>query len=156
MEFWLRIGAAYLVAKADSIIDFAQAVFGFVNAPLLGTFLLGMFWKKTTPWGAFLGLLIGTAAAAVHFVLSGDGVLHYGTPQEGNFTRAIVAFFVGAAATLLISLFTTPRPVAELKGYVYSETPRPEPDAHRPWYERPAVLAGVIIVFVVILNILVW
>lgn len=137
-------------------MDFAQAVFGFVNAPLLGTFLLGMFWKKTTPWGAFFGLLLGTAAAAVHYVLSDHGILQYATPQAGNFARAIVAFTVGAAATLLISLFTTPRPAAELVGYVYSETPRPDADAHRPWYERPIVLAAVAVVFVVVLNILVW
>ena len=150
------IGAAYLVSKAPSIMDFAQAVFGFVNAPLLGTFLLGMFWKKTTPWGAFFGLLLGTGAAAVHYVLSDHGVLSYATPQEGNFTRAIVAFAVGAAATLLISLFTAPRPVAELVGYVYSETPRPAPDAHLPWYERPVVLAAVVIVFVIVLNVLTW
>ena len=109
------VGAVYLVAKAPSIMDFAQAVFRFVNAPLLGTLLLGMFWKRTTPWSAFFGLLLGT--------------------------RTIVAFTVGAAATLLVSLFTTPRPAS---------------DAHLPWFERPVILAAVVIVCVIVLNVLIW
>ena len=47
----ISVGTAYLAASAPSIMDFTQTVFGFVNAPLLGTFLFGMFWKRTTPWG---------------------------------------------------------------------------------------------------------
>ncbi len=48
-------------------MDFTQTVFGFVNAPLLATFLLGMFWRRTSAWGGFYGLLAGILAAAVHY-----------------------------------------------------------------------------------------
>src|SRR6202008_4121148 len=60
----LSVGTAYLATHFNNIMDFLQLVFGFVNAPLFATFLLGMFWKRTTGHGAFTGLLSGTAAAA--------------------------------------------------------------------------------------------
>ena len=60
----ISIGAAYLAAGFNNIMDFLQLVFAFVNAPLFATFLLGMFWKRTTGHGAFTGLLLGTGAAA--------------------------------------------------------------------------------------------
>ncbi len=60
----LSVATAYLATHFNNIMDFLQLVFGFVNAPLFATFLLGMFWKRATGDGAFAGLLMGTAAAA--------------------------------------------------------------------------------------------
>ena len=65
MGIVLSIATAYLAAQFNDIMDFLQLVFGFVNAPLFATFLLGMFWKRATGHGAFVGLLSGTAAAAL-------------------------------------------------------------------------------------------
>ena len=42
----LSIGTAYLAQHYNNIMDLLQLVFGFVNAPLFATFLLGMFWKR--------------------------------------------------------------------------------------------------------------
>src|SRR6266478_5210848 len=64
------IGTAYLARRYNNIMDLLQLVFGFVNAPLFATFLLGMFWKRATGHGAFLGLLAGTGAAAIHHGLT--------------------------------------------------------------------------------------
>ena len=153
----IAIGTAFIAELAPSIMDFTQTVFGFVNAPLLGTFLFGMFWKRTTPWGGFWGLIIGTIAAIVHYVMTNHGlVFHYTTPQAGNFWRAFIAFSVGALATYLISLVTRPKPLEELKGLVYSETPRPDSDAHLPWFQRPVVFGAIVILVMVIMNLLVW
>ncbi len=158
----ISIATAYLAAGAPSIMDFTQTVFGFVNAPLLATFLLGMFWKRTTAWGGFFGLLAGIAAATTHWLLTYDpahhmlGPLHYGTAQAANFWRAGVAFGVGVLVTWLVSLVTKPKPVEELVNLVYSETPRPPTDAHLPWYERPVVLGIVVMIVVVIVNALIW
>ena len=44
----LSIAAAYVATRYNNIMDLLQLVFGFVNAPLFATFLLGMFWKRTT------------------------------------------------------------------------------------------------------------
>jgi SSS family solute:Na+ symporter len=152
----LSVATAYVAASAPSIMDFTQTVFGFVNAPLLGTFLFGMFWKRTTPWGGFWGLIVGTGAAVVHYVLTARGVLHYSTAQAGNFWRAFLAFCVGALATYLISLATRPRPAADLRGLVYSETPRPAPDPGLPWYERPATFGLIVLALAALLNVLFW
>jgi len=66
----LSMGAAYFAALSNNIMDVLQLVFAFVNAPLFATFLLGMFWKRTTGHGAFWGLLMGTVAAGVHHGLT--------------------------------------------------------------------------------------
>ena len=154
----ISVGTAYLAASAPSIMDYTQTVFGFVNAPLLGTFLFGMFWKRTTPWGGFWGLIVGTLAAVVHWVLTTHGPYQhlYSTAQAGNFWRAFIAFSVGALATYLISLITPPKPVEELRGLVYSETPRPASDRNLPWYERPVVFGAVVLIMAAILNLLLW
>src|SRR2546426_3304657 len=66
----ISVAAAYVAASFNNIMDMLQLVFAFVNAPLFATFLLGMFWKRTTGHGAFTGLLGGTVAAAVHHGLT--------------------------------------------------------------------------------------
>ncbi len=158
----ISIATAFLAANQKSIMDFTQLIFGFVNAPLLGTFLFGMFWKRTTPWGGFWGLIVGIAAAAVHWWLTNDpahnhyGPLHYHTDQAGNFWRAFIAFAIGALATYLVSLVTKPKPASELVGLVYSETPRPLPDPSLRWYERPLTFGLIVLALAVILNLLFW
>lgn len=147
----VSIGTAYAAAEAKSIMDYMQTVFGFVNAPLLGILLLGMFWKRSTPWGGFWGLIAGIAAAVIHFILS-----HESTLQNANFWRALIAFGVGAAVTLLVSAFTRPKPEKELVGLVYSETPKPAPDPTLPWYERPVVLGIIVLILAIIVNLFFW
>src|SRR5438034_8094530 len=66
----LSVAAAYATTRFNNIMDMLQLVFAFVNAPLFATFLLGMFWKRTTGHGAFVGLLSGTTAAALHHGLT--------------------------------------------------------------------------------------
>jgi SSS family solute:Na+ symporter len=160
----ISIATAYMAMQSKSIMDFVQTVFGFVNAPLLGTFLFGMFWKRTSPWGGFWGLLAGIGAAVVHFMLTADPsphfhmpfYIHYFTAQAGNFWRAFVSFVASAIVTPLVSLVTKPKPAAELRGLVYSETPKPESDAHLPWYQRPLVLGLIVLGFAVIINLIFW
>ena len=160
------VGTAYVAAQFNNIMDILQLVFAFVNAPLLGTFLLGMFWKRTTGHGAFFGLLTGTGAAAVHHGLTlplgatagvkgGWLALVHTYPSEmaQNFYTAIWAFVTCFVVTIAVSLATRPRPDAELVGLVYSVTEKPVEDP-LPWFERPATLAGVIVVLLVMLNVI--
>jgi solute:Na+ symporter, SSS family len=166
----LSIGAAYVARSFNNIMDVLQLVFAFVNAPLFATFALGMFWRRTTGHGAFLGLVAGTAAAALHHGLTLPagavpgvkggyfGLLHtYPSELAQTFYTAITAFVTCAAVTILVSLVTRPRPEAELRGLVYSLTPKAGGDDKLlPWYARPAVLAAFVLTTTVILNVVFW
>ncbi len=161
----LSIGAAYLVTNFNNIMDALQLVFSIVNAPLFATFLLGMFWKRTTGHAAFTGLLSGTAAALLHHGLTipadatpgiHGGWIHvihtYPSDMAQNFWTAIFAFSVNLVVTIAISLVTTPRPEPELVGLVYSLTPKPV-ETHLSWYQKPATLAVAVLAILIILNL---
>jgi SSS family solute:Na+ symporter len=161
----LSIGAAYLVTNFNNIMDALQLVFSIVNAPLFATFLLGMFWKKTTGHAAFTGLLSGTAAALIHhgLTLPADAVsgIHggwitvvhrYPSDMAQNFWTAIFAFSVNLLVTIAVSLITKPRPEPELVGLVYSLTPKPV-ETHLSWYQKPATLAIAVLAILIVLNL---
>jgi SSS family solute:Na+ symporter len=161
----LSIGAAYLVTNFNNIMDALQLVFSIVNAPLFATFLLGMFWKRTTGHAAFTGLLSGTAAALLHhgLTLPTDAVPgihggwitvvhHYPSDMAQNFWTAIFAFSVNLLVTIAISLITKPRPEPELVGLVYSLTPKPV-EGHLSWYQKPATLAVAVLAILIVLNL---
>jgi solute:Na+ symporter, SSS family len=164
----ISVAAAYAATRFNNIMDFLQLVFAFVNAPLFATFLLGMFWKRTTGHAAFSGLLSGTAAAAVHhgLTLPAGGVIGikggwlgsihtYPSEMAQNFWTAIWAWIICFLVTVLVSLATRPRDENELRGLVYSLTERPS-DGHLAWYKRPLTLGAVVIGLAVVLNIIFW
>jgi len=164
----ISVAAAYVATRFNNIMDMLQLVFAFVNAPLFATFLLGMFWKRTTGHGAFTGLVSGTAAAAIHHGLTLPaaavvgvkggwfGVHHiYPSEMAQNFWTAIFAWTSCFVMTLLVSLLTRPRAEKELVGLVYSLTERPRED-QLPWYQRPAVLAVLVLLIALVLNIIFW
>jgi SSS family solute:Na+ symporter len=164
----LSVAAAYAATRFNNIMDFLQLVFAFVNAPLFATFLLGMFWKKTTSDAAFWGLLSGTSAAALHHGLTlplGSAVgikggwltgAHiYPSEMAQNFWTAIWAWSVCFAVTILVSLFTRGRDEKDLVGLVYSLTQRPD-QKHLAWYMRPAILGLIVMGLVLVLNVIFW
>jgi solute:Na+ symporter, SSS family len=161
----LSIAAAYLVTNFNNIMDALQLVFSIVNAPLFATFLLGMFWKKTTGHAAFTGLISGTLAALIHhgLTLPADAVPgihggwiavihHYPSDMAQNFWTAIFAFSVNLVVTIAVSLITKPRPEPELVGLVYSLTPKPV-ETHLSWYQKPATLAVAVLAILIVLNL---
>ena len=162
----LSILAAYVASSFNNIMEFLQLVFAFVNAPLFATFALGMFWKRSTGHGAFLGLLSGTTAAAVHHGLSlaagsSPGVkggyfapmLSYPSEMAQTFWTAIAAFTTCLVVTTAVSLVTRARPEEELKGLVYSMTPRTTDDV-KSWWQKPAVAAVGVLTLTFVLNII--
>ncbi|HSB74755.1 MAG TPA: sodium:solute symporter family protein [Terriglobales bacterium] len=162
----LSVLAAYATTRFNNIMDMLQLVFAFVNAPLFATFLLGMFWKRATGHGAFFGLLTGTVAAAIHHGLTlplgepvgikggwlGPILHYYPSDMAQNFWTAIWAWTTCFVVTIVISLLTQPREDSQLVGLVYSLTEKPS-EKHLPWYQRPAALAVLIVVVVVLLNV---
>jgi SSS family solute:Na+ symporter len=162
----MSVAGAYLATRFNNIMDMLQLVFAFVNAPLFATFLLGMFWKRTTGHGAFIGLLSGTCAAAVHHALTIPAnaipgvkggwlsVLHtYPSEMAQNFWTAIFAWSTCFIVTILVSLVTTAPEESRLVGLVYSLTERPQ-EGHLPWYKRPLYLGAAILTVTVVLNLI--
>ncbi len=161
----LSICTAYAAISFNNIMDTLQLVFSFVNAPLFATFLLGMFWKRATGHGAFIGLITGTAAAMLHHGLTlpieaNPGihggwitvVHHYPSDMAQNFWGAIFAFSANFIVTVIVSLMTKPKPESELVGLVHSLTPKP-PSENLAWWRRPEALAVGVLLGAVALNI---
>jgi SSS family solute:Na+ symporter len=156
---------AYVAAQFNNIMDVLQLVFAFVNAPLLATFLLGMFWKRATGHGAFTGLVAGTTAAALHHGLTlpvgavagvKGGWLAvmstYPSEMAQNFWTAIDAFVVCLFVTTAVSLVTRPRPDSELVGLVHSLTEKPS-DEGLAWHQRPVILGAIVLAATGLLNL---
>jgi SSS family solute:Na+ symporter len=165
----LSIACAYFARQYNNAMDIIQLVFGFVNAPLFATFLLGMFWAGATGTGAFLGLFGGIASSAVFHSLTiaaGNApgvkggylsvVKTFPSEMAQNFWLASFAFITCFALTLVISLATRrAKTDEELKGLVYSLTPRLK-DEETAWYLRPATLGIILLAACVVLNIIFW
>ncbi|WP_029432866.1 sodium:solute symporter family protein [Blastococcus sp. URHD0036] len=160
----VAIGTAIIASGYQNLMDYLQTLFGFFNAPLFATFILGMFWKRMTATAGWVGLVSGTLAAVAVAFLSEDafgtaslGVISVGG-QGASFLAASAAFVVDIVVSVAVTMVTQPKPAHELAGLVYSETPkeqRTDPDAHElPWYQSPVPLATISLVMVVALNVI--
>ena len=164
----ISIGTAYLVMNAASIMDYVQALFSFFIAPLFGTVILGMLWKRATNWGGFLGLLAGTASsigmwiytnfgtaahkadALAHIALSRDA-----QPMANDMFRALWSWIICVVVTIAVSYMTTPRPESELNGLVYGATVIPHDGSTTIW-QKPIFWACAVAAVFVVLNIIFW
>jgi SSS family solute:Na+ symporter len=159
----ISVGTAYLVMDFKSIMDYVQALFSFFIAPLFGTVILGMLWKRATPAGGFWGLLAGTLSSIGMWawVKIDPSALRYialspnARDMAENMYRALWSWIVCVLVTIVISLLTKPRSDAELNGLVYGITEIPTESYvtvfHRPWFW--AALVGVLFVVV---NVVFW
>jgi SSS family solute:Na+ symporter len=155
----ISIATAYIAKSFNNINDFLQLVFSFVNGPLFATFLLGMFWKRTTGHGAFAGLLCGTFAAAMtHGLTIAEGkggwiapVFEIGSGMGQAFIVASVSWTANFFTTIIVSLFTRPKPDEELKGLVYSLTEKTQTH-NLPWYQRVVPMGLLLIILTLLLN----
>jgi solute:Na+ symporter, SSS family len=159
----VSIGTAYLVKQFLSIMDYVQALFSFFIAPLFGTVLLGMLWRRATPAGGFWGLLAGTVSSIGMWlwVKMDHGALAYialspdARDMAENMYRGLWSWLVCVIVTVVVSLMTQPKPDSELEGLVYGLTTLPNQSA-LPVYKRPLFWATVVAVVFVALNIIFW
>jgi solute:Na+ symporter, SSS family len=163
----IGIGTAFIAAGYSNIMDYIQLLFSFFNAPLFATFIIAMFWKRTSPWAGFWGLVAGTAGAAIFHYLIGPNVSYFRAGQAANgelnaqmvnFYGAIMAFVCDAVVTVIVTLVTRPKPVAQLAGLVWGV---PDPNAGDPhegyvrrWWESPKLLGFTALGLVLILSII--
>ena len=159
----VSIGTAYLVMSFASIMDYVQALFSFFIAPLFGTVLLGMLWKRATPAGGFWGLLTGTVASigmwawvkidptALRYIALSDKA----KDMAENMYRALWSWLACVIVTVIVSYMTKPKPAAELNGLVYGCTELPS-EADVPLYKRPVFWAAISATVFLALQIIFW
>jgi SSS family solute:Na+ symporter len=159
----ISIGTAYLVMQFQSIMDYVQALFSFFIAPLFGTVLLGMLWKRATPAGGFWGLLTGTASSIAMWawVKVDPGALAYialsthAKDMAENMYRGLWSWIVCVVVTVAVSLVTTPLPESKLDGLVYGCTKIPS-EENVPLYKRPIFWAIAVALVFFVLNLIFW
>jgi SSS family solute:Na+ symporter len=163
----IGIGTAFIASQFSNIMNYIQTLFSFFNAPLFIVFIIGLFWKRTSPWGGFWGQLSGIIAAVIFQYVLGKRIAYFhagqtltGTlnAQMVNFYGAISAVVVGAVVTVAVSLVTKTKPREELVGLVYGI---PDPDAGDPheghvrrWWESPKLLGFTALGIVLVLSLI--
>jgi SSS family solute:Na+ symporter len=157
------IGTAYMVMSFASIMDYVQALFSFFIAPLFGTVLLGMLWKRASPAGGFWGLATGTAASigmwawvkldptALRYVAMSPNA----KDMAENMFRALWSWLICLAVTVVVSLLTTPKPESELTNLVYGCTVIPS-EGDLPVWQRPIFWACIVGAAFIAVNIIFW
>ena len=160
----VSIATAYLVANAASIMDYVQALFSFFIAPLFGTVILGMLWKRATKAGWLLGPAVLARVASISmwiWVQRDAGALRYialspdARPMAENLYRALWSWCVCVIITVAVSLMTKPKTDAELNGLVYGATVIPHDGAVTIW-QKPIFWAIIVATIFFILNLLFW
>ena len=173
-EYYLKVGrvatvgatviavfTALLASNFGNVMDYLQTLFGFFNAPLFATFILGMFWKRMTPTAGWVGLVSGTGVAIAYWVVATFGSTDAGffnLPGQGTaFVAASLAFVTDIVVSVLVSLVTKPKPDEELVGFVKSVTPKENltdaAEATLPWYRRTVPLGILCLAMALVLNI---
>jgi SSS family solute:Na+ symporter len=159
----LSIATAYFVTQFKSIMDYMQALVSFFIAPLFGTVILGMIWKRATPKAGFWGLLAGTVSSIAMYALVKANPAYLAIialspnakDMAENLYRALWSWIICVLVTVIVSLFTTPKPVEELTGLVYGYTKFPD-DGRLPLYQRPVFWGAGVAIFFVILQWAFW
>lgn len=159
----LSILTAYAAMRFNTIMDYIQAIFSWVNAPLFATMLLGMFWSRCTSAGAFWGLILGMVSSFTMFIginfkwINSSFLTFSENPTDmcNNLWRAWWAWLICLATTIAISMFTKPKPREELVGLVKGLT---ADDLHieQPWFKKPGFIAVIALAVAVALNVYFW
>ncbi|MEA2251348.1 MAG: solute:Na+ symporter, family [Solirubrobacteraceae bacterium] len=154
----VSVATAFIAKGYSNIMNYVQLLFSYFNAPLFATFIIAMFWRRSTPWAGFFGLIAGFLGAFLTHLLYSKGVIDLGSQLAASFWGAMIAFAADAVVTVAVSLVTRPKPEEELRGLVWGLTRKEEdPVEHDPgddvWYRSPWLLGAGAIVLVVILNI---
>ena len=159
----VSIGTAYLAMQFRSIMDYVQALFSIFIAPLFGTVLLGMLWKRVTPAAGFWGLLAGSASSITMFLMVkfNHSMLAYialssqAKDMAENMYRALWSWLICVIVTVAVTAFTEPKPVEQLTGLVYGCTELPS-EGHLPLWKRPIFWAGVSLILFLVLQWIFW
>jgi SSS family solute:Na+ symporter len=157
----LAVFTALIAAGYSNLMDYLQTLFGFFNAPLFATFIVGMFWKRMSSWAGFYSLVLGFVASLVLYVGYLADVFKFGSDLEESFWGAGLAFVVAVVVALIVTTFTKPKEDDELRGLVYglgSTTPSGEVilAGSTAWWRNPVVLGLIAVILALVLYIPIW
>jgi solute:Na+ symporter, SSS family len=154
----ISVATAFIAKGYSNIMNYVQLLFSYFNAPLFATFIIAMFWRRTTPWAGFWGLIAGFLGAFVTHEIYSFGWIDLGSELAASFWGAVIAFIADAVVTVAVSLVTQPKPEDELRGLVWG-LPRKDAEPERmeegddAWYRSPWLLGMGALALVAILNI---
>jgi solute:Na+ symporter, SSS family len=136
-------------------MNYVQALFSIFNSPLFGVFIIGMFWKRMTPWAGFWGLVSGTVVAAGIWLGYKASIISFGSDLDESMWGAGLAFVAVAITAVVVTMVTTPKPVPELQGLVYGMANVDEFEARRvhKWWESPKLLGFTVLALATVLTI---
>jgi solute:Na+ symporter, SSS family len=154
----ISVATAFIAQGYSNIMNYVQLLFSYFNAPLFATFIIAMFWRRSTPLAGFLGMVAGFLGAFVTHLLYSKGSIDLGSELAASFWGAIIAFAADAVVTVVVSLLTKPKSEEELRGLVWGlkreeEDPVDEDPQDKLWWRSPGLLGGGALALVVILNI---
>jgi len=150
----IAVFTAILASHFNNIMNYLQSLFSIFNAPIFATFLLGMFWKRTSAWAGFGGLLAGVLGGALCFLLFQTSVFTVATPIYATFIQAGVAFGLDIVVSLLITAVTRGPDPARLRGVVWEGRAARGGGPSDAWWRRPVLLGGGAIAIGVVLNVI--
>jgi SSS family solute:Na+ symporter len=150
----VAMGTALIASTYSNLMNYVQALFSIFNAPLFATFIIGMFWRRMTPWAGFWGLVAGTIGAAATWIGYKAGWLHFGSDLSESMWGAGIAFVADALVTVAVTMVTRPKPVHELQGLVYGMANVEErARVVHPWWESPKLLGFTVLALAAVLTI---
>jgi solute:Na+ symporter, SSS family len=157
----ISIGTAFIASGYDNIMNYIQALFSLINAPLFATFIVGMFWKRMSAPAGFWSLLLGTLSSLTLYLLYLGDVVKFNSDLEESFWGAGLAFVTAVVVAVLVTLVTKPKPENDLRGLVYglagsSTSGDAILAADKVWWRNPALLGGIAVVLAFVLYIPVW
>jgi SSS family solute:Na+ symporter len=139
----VAMGTALIASTYDNLMNYVQALFSIFNAPLFGAFIIGMFWKRMTPWAGFWGLVAGTLVAGGTWIGYKAGWLSFGSDLDESMWGAGLAFVAVSVVAVAVTFMTTSKPREELQGLVYGMANVEEhvSKEDQAWYRQPWLLA---------------
>ncbi|MEV4691311.1 sodium:solute symporter family protein [Micromonospora echinospora] len=153
----IGIGTAFIAAGFSNIMNYIQALFSVFNAPLFGTFIIGMFWRRMTPLAGFWSLLSGTVVATATYLLYKVGVISFNSDLEESFWGAGLAFATVAVVAAIVTPLTRPKTDDQLTGLVYglSDTTLADDSVagDAAWYRSPVLLGVVAVILAALFYI---
>jgi SSS family solute:Na+ symporter len=155
------IGTAFIAAGFNNIMNYIQALFSLFNAPLFATFIVGMFWKRMTPWAGFYSLVLGFLASLTLYLGYLGDVFAFNSDLEESFWGAGAAFVTAVVVAVVVTMFTPSKPEDELRGLVYglagsSTSAEVIVAGDKVWWRNPVVLGSIAVLLAVVLYIPFW
>lgn len=137
---------APFIEKFDSLVAYYQEIVSYLSPPVVGTFFLGLFWKRSNAKGAFAGLMsgfvMGVIIMVVKYVIGIEVSIHF-------LLLAPILLLVSVVVNVAVSLSTAPE--AEEKVSANSWTIdfwKEESKAYKGvrWYKNYRILALLLVV----------